>query len=336
MSTAKRLVRDMLARRPLPRLPFIPWIGGYAARIAGVTPREMFESASTLAAAMQGAQALCGYDAIVSPFDLTLLAGACGCPEVWEVDAEPRLAGSLVRDGRLLQEVDPAGIGREGRLGVVVEATERASRVVGREVAIIGMVTGPLTLAGQLWGEGFGEALAEGIGLADDALALAGKVVTQVARAFGERAAVDALVVAEVAPAGCESVSLLKALPAWRTLWNVSRFYNAPPILVADGWSGDWQRLFTLGAAGVTIGRWPDLAAARRRADEQRAVLGAGLPAAALIGATADLDRALGAMVAALGPQAAFLTTEGAVPLGAPVAQLQRVVEQLQQLAGDA
>lgn len=193
---------DLAARasRPL----FVPFVYRLTARIEQLPGEELLESPTTLAAALRNAQRLFGYDAVVSHFDLGLAAEAC----------------SELPAGRADQIV------HQGRWPVVLEATRRLVKELGERVVVMGVLTGPLTLARQL---------------GDGSLDRAGQVVVALGRAYAE-CGVGSLVVAEervVAPE--EEEAFVTTL---RPLWNLAGYFQITPIVVAKG-------------APLTFAGWP-------------------------------------------------------------------------------
>ncbi len=184
---------DLAARSS--RSLFVPFVYRLAARMEQLDEKELLESATTLATALRSAQRLFGYDAIVSHFDLDLAALACG-------DLPAGRADQIVH---------------QGRWPVVFEATRRLVKELGERVVVMGVVTGPLTLARQL---------------GDESLERATEVAMALGRAYAECGA-GALVVAEArALAPEEEATLLATL---RPLWNLADYFQMTSILVARG-----------------------------------------------------------------------------------------------------
>lgn len=86
---------------------------------------------------------LFGLDGVVVGLDVTLMAEACGCPVTWEED-RPVL---MPRKGDLNEAPE-----RSGRIQHALEAARRLSETCRSEVACLVALTGPITLASQLFG----------------------------------------------------------------------------------------------------------------------------------------------------------------------------------------
>ena len=81
--SSKDLIRGLFELRDLPKVPFIPWVGSFAAQLEQIQIEIMLSDAGSLSRALINAQKLFGYDAIVAAFDLSLEAEACGCRIDW-------------------------------------------------------------------------------------------------------------------------------------------------------------------------------------------------------------------------------------------------------------
>lgn len=83
-------------------------------------------------------------DGLVVGLDFTLLAEASGSPLVWELD-RPRV---LPLQGGVNEAPE-----RSGRIGHALEAARRLFGTLRSEFACMAALTGPVTLAGQLFGQ---------------------------------------------------------------------------------------------------------------------------------------------------------------------------------------
>lgn len=137
-----------------------------------------------LARALQNAQKLFGYDAVVFSFDPPLEAEACGCSINWGKESDLPSVPRLI-DLQAVAQTDISDIEKRGRLPVVLEAARRLKVLLGRTVAQVGAVTGPLTLATCLSGVGI-EKLGEGSEEVKGVLRLAGQVTLRVCKAYCE------------------------------------------------------------------------------------------------------------------------------------------------------
>ncbi len=141
--TGRELFNDFLKGDPLRRPAFVPMIRGLLSRVEG-QPMETLTSDATLwANSLMKASKLLGLDGVVVGLDVTLMAEACGCPVSWEQD-RPVL---MPLEGDLNEEPE-----QSGRLQYALEAASRLFETSRSEVACIAALTGPVTLARQLFG----------------------------------------------------------------------------------------------------------------------------------------------------------------------------------------
>jgi uroporphyrinogen-III decarboxylase len=82
--SSKERVQRLFERKETGRVPFIPWVSGFAARLEQLPLEDMLSDAGLLSRALLNARTLYGYDAIISIFDQSLEAEACGCRLDWE------------------------------------------------------------------------------------------------------------------------------------------------------------------------------------------------------------------------------------------------------------
>ena len=249
---SRDLVRDLFALKELPRIPFIPWVCTFAARLEQVPVKTLLSDAGILSRSLINAQRLFGYDAIVNIFDPSLEAEACGCRLDWSSEL-PQVVSHPLSEGASLESLDMAGITKRGRLPAVLEATKRLKVIKGKEAAVIGYITGPLTLARHLAGEDFLNAFGQG---SDDAVkiaAAAGSAGLQLCRAYCELG-VDAVVIADEM-LGRTGPDHYKSLAApFRSIWNVARFFNVHSIILSRGCSEQQiEPIIGLQADGVSL-----------------------------------------------------------------------------------
>ncbi len=139
--------KGFLNREPTTRPAFVPMIRGLLSRIEGV-PMETLTSDPTLwANSLMKTTELFGFDGIVAGLDFTLMAEACGCRIAWREDrplAMP-LQGTL-------NDVPEAS----GRMKHALETARRLFETCRSGYACAAALTGPVTLASQVFGEGEG------------------------------------------------------------------------------------------------------------------------------------------------------------------------------------
>ena len=220
-----RAVFDGKADRP----PFIPLMAAAAARLMQAPLRDVYGDAAVMAKTLRDCQALFGYDAVVVFPDLTLGAEALGCTLEWRDDGPPAVAEGLASFDAL--DALPAGsMAARGRMPAALDAAGQLVETIGRGCAVLGAVTGPVTLARLAFPS---PSFLEGA----DGTRVIERLATEnltVARAFFERR-VDGVIVldpdlSEAPPAVHDALT-----KAFRTLHNLAQFYDGRLLLTAQG-----------------------------------------------------------------------------------------------------
>ncbi len=253
--SSKELIRSLFQLKELPRTPFVPWVGTFAAQLEQIQAEEMLSDPGLLSNSLLNAQKLFGYDAIVPVFDQSLEAEACGCEIEWpEEGGTPRVTSHPMADGASVGDVDKPEIEKHGRVPIVLESLKRMSILRGKQVAFFAVVTGPLTLASHLLGDRLVADLEAGSEQPAKALGAAGSVALKLSRKYCE-AGVDAIVIAEpMLPAVDAAVYKSIAGPV-KSIWNVTKFFGVHTLLLSTGYNDDKvEPVLDLQAEGVALG----------------------------------------------------------------------------------
>jgi len=205
---------------------FVPMVYRLAAKIEQIALADMVLDPTYYANLLEGAYKLIKQDAIITNFDPSLEAELFGCQVEWQNDYE-----LPVVMGWRNCELESVGLENSSRIPVVLEAIRRLVLTRGKEVAIIGVVTGPCSLAGTV---------AESAKLDknyknEDVISLTGNALTKLTKSICELK-VDAIIFREDLLAekySGELLSLEKAYTAvYATLFNLTRFYNTPALIM--------------------------------------------------------------------------------------------------------
>jgi len=229
-ATSKELVRSLFAGKPVSRPPFIPYMATAAAHFMQVPTQRLFSDPTTLANSLQSCQKLFKYDGIAISLDTTLEAEACGCQIAWQ-EGEPPKVISHVLEGKDPQSLDVSAIETKGRIPIVLEAAKRLAQTAGKDVALLGVVTGPITLSKHLMGDDFIPALDTNTQLSQKVIEITGKIALTLAKAYGELK-FDAIVLADSDLASLHPVYYPVIQPMLKTLRNLVNFYDAPLIIL--------------------------------------------------------------------------------------------------------
>ncbi len=249
---ATKALKNLFSLREMKRPLFIPLLYTYAARLAQIPVRRMLTDPAAMTKSISMAYQLFQYDAVVIPFDPLLEAEALGCRINLRPDAPPQIMTHAFSEA-WPQDSMVEGLAQQARMPVVMEAIRRLQSLLGKEVALLAGITGPVTMAGHLWGDSLWKSPSEDRQKVLDALEFTGRVGAAMARQYGEMG-LGGLVVAEP----CFSLAGAEALPGIRAsygpLSNIRAFYELPLVLHVDsGAAGQLDELFLLDWDGLVI-----------------------------------------------------------------------------------
>jgi len=150
--TGKERFFSVLERKPVDRVPVMPYLSNWAAHLAGCKLNEYHTSGKKMAEASLKALRIHGFDLVNPQSDGNYIAEAMGVETKFMEDALPAVLSRPVKtldDVTKLHVPDPY---TEGRMPVYLEAIERLVDAVGDEVVVRAPGTGQFSLAGHLFG----------------------------------------------------------------------------------------------------------------------------------------------------------------------------------------
>lgn len=324
--TSKQLVRALFQRKELSRPPFIPIVTSFAAKLGQVSVHDLLTNPTRLANTLQASQRLFGYDAIVGVYDPSIEAEACGCAIEWpSEDSLPVVVGHPLAEGKSIPELELDAIDKRGRLPVALEAVKRISMVAGRDVAMVGTVTGPVSLAVHLRGETFLDELRNGDKAADDVLEAAGKVLSMLSRLYCDLK-MDAILVHDEELERIDPALFPKLAPFYLSAANIVRFYDAAFLVFPGNVHGfNPGTICQLESDAVMLdnGAVPDALSLLAR---QGRSFGAALPPSVLNGTKELAARAIVDQVSHGSKRGFFLSTSGEIPYATPVENMHEIM----------
>jgi len=148
----KELLLDALQSKPVDRLPWVPFVGVHGGALVGVDATEYLQSADHIVNGLKLAAERYQPDGLPVVFDLQLEAEILGCELAWAKETPPSVASHPLDD-----DYDIAGLPEfsieKGRIPLVLDAIRRTKEAIGQDIALYGLLTGPLTLALHLRGD---------------------------------------------------------------------------------------------------------------------------------------------------------------------------------------
>lgn len=334
--TSRASVLELFKRGRPERIPFLPIVGGFGAKLMQVNFREMLTEPTLLTDTLEKCQRLFGYDGIVLPFDSSIEAEACGCEICWGEDYEPpTVCSHPLSQGLGVQELDISRIEEKARLPVVLEAAKRLKMVMGRDVALVAVINGPLTLAQQLKGEPFLQSAESDPQEVEAISSLAVKVVLDLCKAFCQLQ-VDLIVLAEEELFQFHPLYLEKFPYLLRPVLRVIQYYGLSPLFMTRVESPEeMEYAFGLNARGVILKGPYDLLDALELSQKYNLCIGLPLPLRLFSCPLEQIEREVKERLSISLGKRVFFTSDGEIPPHSPPEGIHEVMRLLSLTKGD-
>ena len=229
---AKGLLIDVLRGGRVAQIPWLPHIGTHAAQLLGVSAEHYLQDADLLA---RGA-VLCAdryrCDGIPLLDDPALEAMALGCTAHWSEQGPPSIVSSplsILSPELIVEHLPPLPDETMGRWPTVIAAGAQAKfELEQRDVALVGVVAGPCTIAYQLRGMRLFSDLFRSPESAAQLFAYAGQVSAISARIYAEIIGCDIVAVNDtpatmLQPAYFREYVLPNVQPAWQVIHGAGK-----------------------------------------------------------------------------------------------------------------
>jgi len=224
METGSSLFSKFIKNDRLPRFMFMPLIGDLAAKVGGLSYREMCMDPTQWANSLMKTADLFDLDGVVAGFDFSIMAEACGSEITWDND-QPRITAP---PGALNPTPED-----NVRLKTVIETARRLFQVCHNQRVCIAAMTGPITLAYQLFG------MNDYVNRINEAK----QIVARITEMFCQ-CKPDILLYMEEKP-----LALAAPAPtfirAYNTLKNEASYYNIVPALYIEGYAPNTLAAFS-------------------------------------------------------------------------------------------
>ncbi len=148
--TGKERIAAVLCGRETDKIPWLPFAGVHAGKLAGFNAREVSTDPDKLLKSLLEVHRIYKPDGQPVMFDLQIEAEILGCDLVWSDSGPPTVSSHPLADTQEIPDRIPAS--HEGRLGLELEAMKAMKQQVGAETALYGLCCGPFTLASHLRG----------------------------------------------------------------------------------------------------------------------------------------------------------------------------------------
>ncbi|MEG2419533.1 MAG: uroporphyrinogen decarboxylase family protein, partial [Eubacterium sp.] len=152
----KELIKQTLRHEGTSEVPWVPFAGVHAGTLKGYTAKELLTDGDKLYESLMEVAKLYMPDGMPIMFDLQVEAEILGCDLLWAEDNPPSvmshpLAGEALKipcSCRIPKKTD-------GRIPMILDVMGRMKASVGEDIALYGLICGPLTLASHLRGSDF-------------------------------------------------------------------------------------------------------------------------------------------------------------------------------------
>lgn len=148
----KSLLLKALRGEATERAPWVPFVGVHGGALIGVDAEAYLKSADHMVAALKIAAERYQADGLPVVFDLQLEAEILGCKLNWARETPPSVSSHPLDEDYKLADL-PEFSTEKGRLPLVLDAIRRCKAELGEDIALYGLLTGPLTLALHLRGD---------------------------------------------------------------------------------------------------------------------------------------------------------------------------------------
>jgi hypothetical protein len=215
-----RLKKDRLKKGNL----FVPLIFSFGAALEDLPLDEFLEEPTKISNTLRMIQNYFQVDGVICYADSTALAEALGCgicKDTYPPTVEPREGWQEGFEQRFPELV------HVGRVATALEVTKRLN-ILLPESMLMGVVTGPLTLAGQLSGLTGVELLGR-----PEMLGLAAKASLTFAKALGD-AGIDILIILENAVPPLTEEAARVVGRCYSPIWNTAKFYDLASLLMVE------------------------------------------------------------------------------------------------------
>lgn len=261
-------------------LPWVPFAGVHAGKLAGYDAEEVLTDGDKLFASLMEVNRL--YKPMGQPvvFDLQLEAECLGCDLLWSKDCPPTVRSHPFEgDDYLLPEESLLPDENSGRIPMVLSVMRRMKEAVGETTALYGLICGPFTLASHLRGNDIFMDMFDDDEYVHDLLAFCVKVALRMSRMF-----VDA---------GMDIVAVVDPLVSQISERHFTEFLHGPYAEIFEGIRemGVFSSFFVCGDAtrnieamcktapdSISVDENVDLAAAKKVTDQYNIAIGGNIP----------------------------------------------------------
>jgi uroporphyrinogen decarboxylase len=192
----KQDVIDAVKGLPTQKIPWVPYSGVHSAFLIGEPADKFLRDPELIAKGVIFAAERYKADGIPLLFDLTVEAISMGCDHKWWADNPPSITGHPLDKKTLAESGLKIPGPKDGRWPVIIEAGKKVKAALP-DVALYGILCGPLTLASHLRGVRIFTDVYKNKPLAKEIIDFSGEVAGEAARIYAEEIGCDIVAITD-------------------------------------------------------------------------------------------------------------------------------------------
>lgn len=181
---------------PTERVPWVPYAGVHCAHLINERADNYLRDADLIAKGVIFTAQRYKVDGIPLLFDLTVEAISMGCDHKWWADNPPSITGHPLDKKSLAESGIKIPGPKDGRWPVIIEAGKKV-RAALPDVALYGLLCGPLTLASHLRGVRLFTDVYKNKAIAKEIIDFSGEVAGEAARIYAEEIGCDVIAITD-------------------------------------------------------------------------------------------------------------------------------------------
>lgn len=223
----KQDVIDAVKGLPTSRVPWVPYAGVHCAFLINEPADRYLRDPELIAKGVVYAAQRYKADGIPLLFDLTVEAISMGCSHKWWPDHPPSITSNPLENKTLADSGLKVPGPKDGRWPVVIEAGKKVREALP-DVALYGILCGPLSLASQLRGVRIFTDVYKNKTLAREIIEFCGEVAAEAARIYAEDIGCDVIAItdplaSQIKPATFREFVTSASQPAIRAVRNAGK-----------------------------------------------------------------------------------------------------------------
>ena len=151
----KDLILKTLRHEKVDGIPWVPFAGVHAGILKGYTAKEILVDGDKLFESLMEVNKMYTPDGMPVMFDLQIEAEIMGCELLWAEDNPPSVVAHPYSGDKVIPCKCKIPKKTDGRIPMVLDVMHRLKEEIGDQVALYGLICGPVTLASHIRGSEF-------------------------------------------------------------------------------------------------------------------------------------------------------------------------------------